>query len=391
MLDFNFSVKTECIFGKGKHHQVGEFIKNHGGTKVLVVYDSGRFLIDSGLLDACLDSIKNAGLEYETLTGILPNPRLSLCYEGIRMCKEDGIDFLLAIGGGSTIDSTKCIAAGAVTDEDVWEAYYQSHKPALKGLPLGVVLTIPATGSETGSGSVITNENGWLKRSGGGPGMTPTFAVLNPELTYTLPAKQTFAGVADMWTHVSERYFTNTPNTYIMDAECEGLWRALREVAPKLKENPNDYDLRSEVMWIGTIAHNNTVGVGRVQDWGTHAIGHEIGGMYDTTHGIAMAIILIAWMKYVYKHDLDRFVRFAKYAMEIDVEGRDKEEVALEAIQKFEDFMKSLDVPTRLSEVNIDNSRFEELADKALLSVDHVGNFVPLYKQDIINILNLAL
>ena len=221
--------------------------------------------------------------------------------------------------------------------------------------------------------------------------MTPKFAVLNPELTYSLPERQTFAGVADMWTHVSERYFTNTPNTYIMDAECEGIFRTLREVAPKLKENPNDYDLRAEVMWTGTIAHNDTVGVGRVQDWATHDIGHEISGIYDTTHGITMEIILIAWMKYVHKHDLDRFVRFAKYGMEVDVEGKDKEEVALEAIQKFEDFMKSLNMPVRLSEVGIDDSRFEEMADKALLSRPYVGNFVELKKDDIVNILKLAL
>lgn len=388
MLDFNFGVPTNFIFGKDTHKKVGETIKGMGYKKVLVNY-GGTFLQETGLLDVILNSLKGSGLEVVELDGVLPNPRLSLVYKGIEICRKENIDIVLAIGGGSTIDTCKAIAAGVKYDGDVWD-YYRTGAPVLEALPIGVILTIPASGSESGCGSMITNEDGNLKRGAGGPGLYPKFAICNPELTYSLPTVQTACGIADMYTHVCERYFSNTPDTYIIDAMDEGFFRSLMEVAPKLLADPNNYDLRSEVMWMGTIAHNDTLGIGREQDWGTHDMGHEISGMYDTTHAFSMAIMLVAWMRYVYRHDVDRFVRYAKYAFGINVEGRDKEEVALEAIDRTEQFMKSIGMPTRLSDIDIDDSKFEEMADKALIGKEYIGNFVRMKKEDIIKVYELA-
>ena len=261
----------------------------------------------------------------------------------------------------------------------------------LEALPIGVILTIPASGSESGCGSMITNEDGWLKRGAGGPALYPTFAICNPELTYSLPTVQTACGIADMYTHVAERYFSNTPDTYIIDSMCEGFFRTARDIAPKLLADPMNYNLRSEVMWMGTIAHNDTLGIGRVQDWATHDMGHEISGLFDTTHAFSMAIMLCAWMKYVYKRHVTRFVRYAEFACGIDVRGKDPEAAAWEAILATERFFQSIGMPVRLSEINVDGSRIEEMADKALINKHHIGNFVPLQKDDIVSIYNLAL
>jgi len=388
MQDFNFCIPTNFIFGKDSHKKVGETVSALGYKKVIVNY-GGTFLQETGLLGTIIASLEASGLAVIELDGVLPNPRLSLVYKGIELCRKEHVDLVLAIGGGSTIDTCKAIAAGVPYSGDVWD-YYRTGAPVLKALPIGVILTIPASGSESGCGSMITNENGWLKRGAGGPALYPTFAICNPELTYTLPRVQTACGMADMYTHVCERYFTNTPGTYIIDAMSEGFFRSLVEIAPKLLADPHNYALRSEVMWMGTIAHNDTLGVGRIQDWATHDMGHEISGIYDTTHAFSMAIMLIAWMKYVYRHDLDRFVRYGRYAFGISAEGASKEEVALAAIDCTEAYMKRLGMPVRLHEINIDDSRFEEMAEKALIGKTHIGNFVELKKDDIVKIYNIA-
>ncbi|MBC5690565.1 iron-containing alcohol dehydrogenase [Mediterraneibacter sp. NSJ-55] len=388
MLDFNFCVPTNFIFGRDTHKKVGETIKGLGYKKVLVNY-GGTFLQETGLLDVVLNSLKNSGLEVVELDGVLPNPRLGLVYRGIELCRAEKVDIVLAIGGGSTIDTCKAIAAGVPYKGDVWD-YYMTGEPVLEALPIGVILTIPASGSESGCGSMITNEENGLKRGAGGPGLYPKFAICNPELTYSLPTVQTACGMADMFTHVCERYFSNTQDTYIIDAMDEGFFRSLIEIAPKLLKDPNNYNLRSEIMWMGTIAHNDTLGIGRVQDWGTHDMGHEISGMYDTTHAFSMSIMLIAWMKYVYTHDIERFVRYAKYAFSIKTEGKTREEIALEGIQSTEMFMKDIGMPVRLSEIGISDTNFEEMADKALIGKEHIGNFVELKKDDIIKIYQLA-
>ena len=355
MLDFNFCVPTNFIFGKGTHTQAGDIMKELGYKRVLVNY-GGNFLQETGLLDVILKSLKNSGLEVTELDGVLPNPRLSLVYQGIDLCRKENIDIVLAVGGGSTIDTCKAIAAGVPYEGDVWD-YYMTGAPVLKALPIGVILTIPASGSESGCGSIITNEANGLKRGAGGPALYPQFAICNPELTYSLPTVQTACGIADMYTHVCERYFSNTPDTYIIDALDEGFFRSLMDVAPKLLADPNNYALRSEVMWMGTIAHNDVLGIGRDQDWATHDMGHELSGTY---------------------------------AFGIFPEDGNEETAALKAIEKTESFMKSIGMPVRLSQLQIDDSKFGEMAEKALIGKTYIGNFVRLQKEDIIKIYELA-
>ena len=393
MLDFNFCVSTNFIFGKDAHKKIGEVVSSYGVKKVMLVYDSGDFLKTTGLLDTVLDCMKASGLEVTELTGVLPNPRLGLVHEGVALGRKNQVEMVVALGGGSTIDTAKAIAAGIPYDGDVWDYFsnVMGAHPVFKALPIGVILTIAATGSESSAGCMITNEDGWLKYGCGGPAMRPTFAIMNPEITCSLPAYQTACGVADMFTHVAERYFTNTPDTYIIDGMAEGLMRSLTEVGPKLMKDLKNYDYRSEVMWAGTVAHNDTVGVGREQDWATHDLSYEISALYDLTHGAAVSIMLYAWMKYVYKHDIPRFVRYAKHVMGVDTEGRDPEEAALEGIEKTAEFLKTLGVPLHLSEVSIDDSRFEEMATKALAHRETVGFFVPLNKEQIIEVYRMAL
>lgn len=393
MLNFDFCVSTNFVFGRDTHKRVGELVSALGVKKVMLVYDSGDFLKTTGLLDTVLDCLRASGLEVTELTGVLPNPRLSLVHKGVELGRENQVEMVVALGGGSTIDTAKAIAAGIPYEGDVWDYFsnVMGAHPVFKALPIGVILTIAATGSESSAGCMITNEDGWLKYGCGGPAMRPTFAIMNPEITCSLPAYQTACGVADMFTHVAERYFTNTPDTYVIDGMAEGLMRSLPEVGPKLMKDLKNYDYRSEVMWAGTVAHNDTVGVGREQDWATHDLSYEISAIYDLTHGAAVSIMLYAWMKYVYKHDIPRFVRYAKHVMGVNTEGKAPEEAALEGIEKTAEFLKTLGVPLHLSEVNIDDSRFEEMADKALAHRETVGFFVPLKKEQIIEIYRMAL
>lgn len=393
MLNFNFCVSTNFIFGRDVHKQVGEVAASYGIKKVMLVYDSGDFLKTTGLLDTVLNSLKDAGLTVTELTGVQPNPRLGLVREGVALGRKDQVEMVIALGGGSTIDTAKAIAAGIPYDGDVWDYFsnVMGAHPVFESLPVGVILTIAATGSESSAGCMITNEDGWLKYGCGGPAMRPKFALMNPEITCSLPAYQTACGVADMFTHVAERYFTNTPDTFVIDGMAEGLMRSLTEVGPKLMQDLTNYNYRAEVMWAGTVAHNDTVGVGREQDWATHDLSYELSALYDLTHGVAVSIILYAWMKYVYKHDIARFVRYAENVMGVSSKGRTPEETAVEGIEKTAEFIKSLGLPLHLSEVQIDDSKFEEMAAKALAHRETVGFFVPLQKEQIIEIYRLAL
>lgn len=392
MLDFNYSLPTNFIFGKDAHKRVGQVIRDMGYGRVLFVHEDVPFITASGLLGAVLDSLQGAGLTVVEYTGVVPNPRLSLVHKGIAVARENQSDFILALGGGSTIDTAKAIAAGVPYDGDVWDYFANAIgvHPVFSALPLGVILTIAATGSESNAGCMLTNENGNLKQGCGGPALYPKFAIMNPELTCSLPAFQTACGVADMFSHICERYFTNTPNTYIIDGMCEGLMRSLRQVGPLLMQDLTNYDYRAEVMWAGTVAHNDTVGVGREQDWATHDMAHEIQGIYNTTHGAAISIMLPAWMKHVWKHDPDRFVRYARNVMEIDTDSCTKEEAVRKGIEKTGEFFKSLGMPGRLSEIGVDDSRFEEMAEKAVTNRGTIGFFQKLDKNDIISIYNLA-
>ena len=391
MDNFNFSIPVNLVFGRGRHKEAGSLIASYGAKRVMLVYDSGKFLVESGLLDEVRASLKEAGLEVTELTGIKPNPVLSLVHKGIEQAREFKAEFLLALGGGSTIDTTKAIAAGIPYDGDVWDYFANAIgvHPVFEAMPLGVILTISATGSESNAGCIITNDELHVKYGCGGPAMYPKFAILNPEITCSLPKYQTAAGICDMYSHICERYFTNTPNTLAVDAMSEGLFKTIIEIGPKLLDDPANYDLRAEAMWIATVAHNDTVGVGREQDWATHDMSYEITNINDLTHGAAVTIILPAWMKFVYRHDLDRFARYGKNVF--GIEGEDKEKVALEAIGKTEDFFRQMGMPVRLNEVGIDPSRFEEMAEKAVLNRGEIGAFVKLDKEKVIEVYKLAL
>lgn len=351
MNPFELYLPTRYVFGYDSEVRAGEMIRSFQGTKVLIHYGGGS-AERSGLLSRVRSSLSEAGIEYVELGGVQPNPRIELAYEGIEMVRDHQVDFILAVGGGSVIDSAKTIAAAADYDGDAWDLYNRSYHPET-ALPIGVILTIPAAGSE-GSDSAVMNreENGIVyKRSFGAESVIPVFALLNPELTWTLPPNQTAAGIADIFTHVSERYFTNTTGTYIIDQFCEGIWRTLIRYAPIVYQDPENREAREQIMWAGTIAHNDFVGVGRDQDWASHQIEHELSALYDVAHGAGLATVLPAWMQYVYKHDLARFVRFATVVFGIENDPFDQERTALRGIYALKAFFSSIGLPTSMAEL----------------------------------------
>lgn len=387
MKDFYYYNPTKLSFGKDSVGFLGKLLsKEH--IRILLHYGGGS-IKRTGLYDQVMDILKERNLEVYELPGVVPNPRLGLVREGIQICKEKDISFILAVGGGSVIDSAKAIAAGAKYDGDVWD-FFTKEAFVEEAIPLGVILTIPATGSETSNGSVVTNEDGMLKRSFNSDLVRPEFAILNPELSMTLPDNQTFAGITDIISHVLERYFTHTENVDLTDNLCEGTLRAVIKNSYRLKEDPQDYAARAEIMQSGTIAHSGLLGLGRADDWSSHKIGHEISALYGTTHGVTLSIIFPAWMKYVYKENPARFARFAVEVFGIAPDDKSDEELALEAIEAFENFLRDIGMPTRLKEIGVSSDRFEEMAKKCVLS-GPIGQFKVLNEEDIIKIYQLAL
>ncbi|MEG6568904.1 iron-containing alcohol dehydrogenase [Thermoanaerobacterium thermosaccharolyticum] len=388
MENFNFICPTKIIFGKGTENRVGEETKKYS-KRVLFVYGSGS-IKKTGLYDKVVKSLSENNVEYIELSGVKPNPRLSLVYEGINKCRENDIDFILAVGGGSVIDTAKAIAVGALYDGDVWD-FFLGKAEIKRALPVGVILTLAATGSEASDSAVITNEDGWYKKGIHSDLIRPQFAIMNPELLYTLPAYQTAAGAADIMAHIMERYFTNVKNVDLTDRLCEATLKTVINNVPKLIEDPTDYDARAEVMWAGTIAHNGLLDTGRIGDWASHRIEHELSAIYDIAHGAGLAIIFPAWMKYVYKHDLDRFVQFAVKVWDVDLTYTDREAIALEGIKRLENFFRSIGLPVTLKDANIPYDKFAEMANKCTSNgTATVGQFVKLGKEDIINIYNIA-
>ncbi|MGG5255135.1 iron-containing alcohol dehydrogenase [Neobacillus sp. SM06] len=387
MQDFVFQNSTKLIFGKEKEQLVGQESVVFG-KKVLLHYGGGS-IKKTGLYDRVVQSLLEQGIEIFELTGVQPNPRVSLVREGIALCKEKSIDLILAVGGGSVIDSAKAIAAGVKYDGDVWD-FFDGKAEVTDCLPIGVVLTIPAAGSETSEGTVITNGDGWYKRSTGHPTMRPKFAILNPILTYTLPAYQTACGITDMMAHILERYFTNEKSVELTDRLCEAALRTIINNAHTVLEDPTNYDARAEIMWSGTIAHNDLLGTGRIGDWGSHDIEHEISGIYDIAHGAGLAIVFPAWMKYVYKHDLNRFAQFANRVWDVEIDLNNLEKTALKGIEKTEAFFHSIGMPVRLTEANIGEEHLEQMAKKGT-ERGPLGNFVKLHENDVLQILKLAL
>ena len=351
MFDFKYFTPTKVLFGKNTEDKVAELIKEFGGTKVLIHYGGGS-VVRSGLLKKVTDKLDAAGIAYVTLGGAVPNPHLGLVYEGIELCKKENVDFLLAVGGGSAIDSAKAIGYGLVSEGDVWDLY--DYKKTAKGaMPLGVILTIAATGSEMSDSSVITKEEGLVKRGYSSDFGRPKFAILNPELTMTLPDYQTACGCTDIMMHTMERYFTNGGNMEITDSMAEALLRTVKKNAVILRDDPKNYDARAEVMWAGSLSHNGLTGCGNDGgDWMTHKLEHELGGLFDVAHGAGLAAIWGSWARYVYKDCLPRFKRYALNVMGVENKGTD-EEIALAGIEAMEDFYRSINMPTNLRELGI--------------------------------------
>ena len=385
MIDFRFQNQTEIIFGKGTEKQVGEEVVRYA-KKVLIVSYGQEF--EKKLTDTVKDSLKKNGVEYFELKGIKPNPEETKVYEGIEIVKKNDIPFILAIGGGSVIDTAKVIGVGVKYDGDFWEVF--TGKPFTETLLTGVILTLPATGSEASNGAVISNQRFGVKRAIGSNIIRPKFAILNPELTYTLPAFQTFCGVADMMSHVMERYFSNTKKTDLTDRLCEGILKSVMRNALILMENMQDYDARAEIMWASTLAHNDLVGTGRTQDWASHMIGHEMSALYDSTHGATLTVITPAWAKYVYRNNMSRFVQFAMRVFDVEYDIDNEENTALEGIYKLEQFFRRLGLPTRMHEIGIKtDEKFKEMAEKAC-KYGALGDIKKLGSEDVYKIYKLA-
>ena len=357
--------------------------------KILLHYGSGS-IKKSGLFDRVTASLRKAGVEWVELGGVKPNPRLSLVREGVRMCKQHGLGLVLAIGGGSAIDSAKAVAMGAVIEGDVWDFYLGKGAP-VAALPVGTVLTIPAAGSEASTGTVITNEEGWLKRAVNSELIYPRFSILNPELAFTLPPFQAACGATDIMAHLMERYFTNVRNVVFTDRLIEATMKTIIAKAPMVLKNPRDYDAWSELMWAGTIAHNNLLNTGRVGDWASHDIEHEISGIYDVAHGAGLAVVFPAWMKSVLHHDLDRFVQWAVRVWNVELDVFHPEAVAREGIARLEAFSRSLGLATTLPGLGVKEDRIDEMATKCTDGDTRtVGNFVKLDRAAVAKVLRLA-
>lgn len=377
------------IFGKQTEQQIGEEIAKYASSCLIVL--GGPFIKQNGLYDTVAASLEKAGVKYYDLDNIVPNPRLAQVYEGIALCREHDIGFVLAIGGGSAIDTAKAVAAGVKAQDDIWSYFGTFTKFITDALPSGVLLTLPATGSESSNCAVITNDETGLKRSLFSDAVIPQFAILNPEMSYSLPAYQTASGSADILAHLMEAYFSSTPNTDLTDRLLEGAMATVMHYAPMALEEPKNYDIRAELYQAANITNNGVLMVGRTGDWGSHNIEHEISGIYNIAHGAGLCIVFPAWMRYVWeKYRPSCFVKFARRVMHIDFGEGLEDRTVLCGIQRLEQFYRSLGLPTRLHEAGIDSDRLQEMADNAMIGTDAVGMSFPLKADDILKILKLA-
>lgn len=389
MENFTFCSPTNFVFGKGTEEKVGELCSKYGAKKILIVYGGGS-VVRSGLLDRVKDSLTKAGLVYTELGGVKPNPEDDKVREGIKMVREEGIDFLLPVGGGSTIDTAKGIACGALYDGDFWD-FYVGKSVIQKAMPVGVVLTIPAAGSEGSGNSVITNISTMQKLSLRCPDhLRPVFSIMNPELTFTLSPYQTACGICDMMVHIFERYFTNSEAVGISDRLCEGILESIMEEAPKVMADPENYDARANLMWAGNIAHNGTCGIGRIEDWSSHFIEHEISSMYGVTHGAGLSVIFPAWMEFTSKINPSKAKQLSIRVLGVSPNYLNDDVIAL-GINKLREFWKSLGLPVTMHELGVDNPDIDALVRNLHANKGEIiGNYVPLTKDMTRQILELA-
>lgn len=387
MFDFTYYTPTKVVFGRNTELETAKLIKEFGGRKVMVVYGGGS-VERSGLLGRVTALLDSEKIPFISFKGAVPNPRLGLVYEGIDICKAENIDFILAVGGGSAIDTAKAIGYGAYNEGDVWD-FYDYKRKAQGCLPIGVILTLAATGSEMSDSSVITKEEGLVKRGYSSDYARPKFAIMNPELTMTLPDYQTASGCTDIMMHTMERYFTNGGNMEITDALAEGLLRTVIANARILVKDPHNYDARAEVMWAGSLAHNGLTGCGNDGgDWMPHKLEHELGGLFDVTHGAGLAAVWGSWARYVYKDCLPRFKKFAVNVMGINDNGTD-EEIAIRGIEALEAFFKEIKMPISIPELGVNASKedLEVMAHKCAVGVNGAKGSAKLLKeQDMLEI-----
>ena len=391
MINFDFHNPTRIVFGKDTIKQTGDLIRHYKGTTVLLHYGGGS-IKTNGVYDAVRKSLDAAGLKVIELPGVRPNPRLSLVREGIKISRENGVDFILAVGGGSVIDSAKAIGVGIPYQGDVWDFYTDKALPTTT-VPVATVLTLPAAGSESSLSSVITNDDGAFKRPLDIDVIFPVFSILDPETTYSLPPYHTACGIADMFVHVMERYFTLTPNVELTDRLCEAVMKTMINNAPVVLADPKNYAARSEIMWAGSVAHNNSLNTGRVGDWASHMIEHELSAINDIAHGAGLAILVPNWMTYVCRKDVQRFVQFAVRVFNVEQDFHDPEATARKGIAALRAFFTSIGMPATLSEVGIGEDKFQGIAEKTKkfdAAKGTVGNFLPLANKDIVEILKLA-
>ena len=380
MNNFMFYSPTEFVFGKDTELQTGALVKKFHGTKALIVYGGGS-VVKSGLLNKVKQSLDEAGIAHIELGGIQPNPTDPKVYEGIELGRRENVDFLLPVGGGSVIDTAKAIAAGIPYEGDFWDFFIGKAIPQA-ALRIGVVLTIPAAGSEGSGNSVITKVNGLKKLSLRTPEvLRPAFAVMNPEVTYTLPAWQTASGVTDMMAHIMERYFTNTTDTEVTDRLGEGTLKAIIKEARIVMKEPHNYDARANIMWAGTIAHNGICGTGCEEDWASHFMEHEISALYDVTHGAGLAVIFPAWLTYMADHNVGKVAQFAERVWNVP-SSADLKAVALEGIARFKAFLHEIGMPVTLKELGIEHPDIDLLvAHLHENKGELVGNYVRLDRQ----------
>lgn len=391
MENFTFYAPTYFVFGKETEKETGKYVRRFGGTKVMIHYGGGS-VVRSGLLDRVKRSLEEEEIGYVELGGVKPNPRSGLVYEGIELCRKEKVDFILAVGGGSTIDSAKAIAAGVVYDGDFWD-YYQG-KAVDKALPIGTVLTIAAAGSEGSPDSVITCEDGMYKRGASGEAFRPKFTILNPALTQTLPAYQTACGITDIMAHLYERYLTNTKEVEVTDRMIEALLLTMIHEGPRVIEDPDNYEARANIMWAGMMAHNNSCGVGRSQDWTSHDIEHELSALYDCAHGAGLAVVMPAVFTYNRNHDVMRFAQAAVRVWGCQMDFDHPEKTAEAGIEALRNFLSSIGMPKNFEELGAREEDIEKMAHSACFGdvrEGTLGGFVELHQKDVENIYRLML
>lgn len=392
MLNFDYQNRTRIIFGKDEHKNIGKLIKPYA-NKVLFHF-GGQSIKKNGVYEDVINSLLESQIDFVELGGVKPNPRLSLVNEGIELCRKEKVDFILAVGGGSVIDSAKAIAIGVPYSGDVWDFYCKDIE-IKEAIPVSTILTIPAAGSESSTGTVITNEEKQLKLSCGCELLRPLLSIINPELYFTLPKNQIANGISDMMSHIMERYFTNTSNTDLIDGLCESTLKTIMRNGSIIINDNKNYDAWAEIALSGNIAHNGLLGLGREQDWASHKIEHELSAIYDVAHGAGLSVVTPAWMKYVYKENMPMFEQFAVNVMGVEKECKSQEEIINEGIEKLKSFYKKLELPTSLKELNINESNLDLMAKKSTNFKDGkeilIGGLKKLNWQDVLAIYNLAL